>query len=437
MARRNRGHQGGHGNHGGGYRNNGHNQQRTDTGIPTNELISYLRQRHVRLDPALEQREAARPRMSRPIQAWGLFVDKDVLGTTKMYAILGHVPGIYTDWNYVEKNVLKGFSGNGKLKVNSVAQAWQWLHARRTQVDDALKREKGRAWLALQPALSQPQQQVPQQQQQQQQQQPLPQQQQLIAHQQQQIAHPPQQQIPHVQQQAPQQQLLVQQLPLEHRLRLIQRMRELVPQGGLNHQQQIALMQGILEHEQALGLHGLPHQHASSSGSSSRVSQDASEEPASDEEHIESETVIAEPEVELSAEQERVVQRIMRGRNVFYTGSAGCGKSVVLRAFKKRLEKMGKRVFVTAPTNLAALNVGGITTYSYANWHVNTNNIGLRSKKLQTDIANIQETDVLVIDEISMSESNFLERLNHLMKVARGNDKPFGGVQMVVTGDVS
>jgi ATP-dependent exoDNAse (exonuclease V) alpha subunit len=45
--------------------------------------------------------------------------------------------------------------------------------------------------------------------------------------------------------------------------------------------------------------------------------------------------------------------------------------------------------------------------------------------------------DVLVIDEISMCESNFFERLNALLKEARESSKPFGGLQLVVTGDVS
>jgi hypothetical protein len=49
----------------------------------------------------------------------------------------------------------------------------------------------------------------------------------------------------------------------------------------------------------------------------------------------------------------------------------------------------------------------------------------------------MQTTDVLVIDEISMYESNFFVRLNELMKEARDSNEAFGGVQLVVTGDVS
>jgi len=136
----------------------------------------------------------------------------------------------------------------------------------------------------------------------------------------------------------------------------------------------------------------------------------------------------------------------MNGHNVFYTGSAGCRKSVVLRTFKKRLEKMNKRVFVIAPTNLAALNVGGITTWGYTCWAPKTNmkSVNTLLEEMEDKMngegegftCKFTETDVLVIDEVSMMESNFFERLNYVMKRARNSTAAFGGVQMVVTGGV-
>ncbi len=61
----------------------------------------------------------------------------------------------------------------------------------------------------------------------------------------------------------------------------------------------------------------------------------------------------------LSPEQQNVVDLILAGHNVFYTGSAGCGKSTILKAFVKQLEERKKKVRIVAPTNLAALNVNG------------------------------------------------------------------------------
>ena len=139
----------------------------------------------------------------------------------------------------------------------------------------------------------------------------------------------------------------------------------------------------------------------------------------------------------LCPEQLDLVELILNGKNVFYTGSAGCGKSTVLKCFRKCLGKMGKRVFVTAPTGRAALEVDGSTTWSYAGW--NPNSMKLPMEEIKTAKGptkkRFRATDVLVIDEISMVENHWFERLNKIMKSARKCDKPFGGVQLVVTGD--
>ena len=144
-------------------------------------------------------------------------------------------------------------------------------------------------------------------------------------------------------------------------------------------------------------------------------------------------------EPQLCDEQLELVDLIMEGRNVFYTGSAGCGKSTVLRNFVARLKARGSNVRIIAPTGKAALEVGGMTLYSYAGW---TPDILKKSMKALEQNAHkrrnwerIRDTDVLIIDEISMVENQILERLNRVMKSARGKKKPFGGVQIIVTGD--
>ncbi|KAI4949652.1 hypothetical protein J4E86_007603 [Alternaria arbusti] len=129
----------------------------------------------------------------------------------------------------------------------------------------------------------------------------------------------------------------------------------------------------------------------------------------------------AQAEPPLSKEQQRVVDLIVDGHNVFYTGSAGCGKSTILRAFVKELKSLGK-VRICAPTNLAALNVGGFTLWSYAGWivpDVNKDLDTLRRDAHRKQVWNrMNKTDVLVIDEISMVENNFFTRLNEVMKAA-------------------
>ena len=163
------------------------------------------------------------------------------------------------------------------------------------------------------------------------------------------------------------------------------------------------------------------------------------------------------PEPPLHPEQERVVRCIEDGHKVFYTGSAGTGKSTVLKAFVQRLKSQGKQVDIVAPSGIAALNVGGMTIFSYAYWHPDSFKEGidvfLRKAHGKSVRKRLCTTDVLVIDEISMVERDLLVRLDMMMREVRhgyrgdedGRPKklksahdrklPFGGAQIVVTGD--
>ncbi len=146
----------------------------------------------------------------------------------------------------------------------------------------------------------------------------------------------------------------------------------------------------------------------------------------------------------LVPEQQHVVDLIMQGHNVFYTGSAGCGKSTILKAFVGQLQQRGRSVKIIAPTNLAALNVGGQTTWNFAGWTPDSMKIRI-DKLMETSRGKeswkkFDRTDVLVIDEISMIENLQFERLNMILKASRGEKYgggAFGGMQLIVTGDVS
>ncbi|KAF2656710.1 hypothetical protein K491DRAFT_367611 [Lophiostoma macrostomum CBS 122681] len=132
----------------------------------------------------------------------------------------------------------------------------------------------------------------------------------------------------------------------------------------------------------------------------------------------------------LCQEQEHLVNLIMSGRNVFYTGSAGCGKSTVLKEFVKRFRAAGKCVRITAPTGRAANDIDGTTTWTFAGWNPASHKKPL--EKLRDEAhgtlvwKRMNETDVLVIDEISMVENHHFERLNQLMQAARNTNAAFG-----------
>jgi ATP-dependent DNA helicase PIF1 len=77
---------------------------------------------------------------------------------------------------------------------------------------------------------------------------------------------------------------------------------------------------------------------------------------------------VEEKPVELSEEQQRVVHLAMKRKNIFLTGAAGSGKTTVLREImrKLRMKKRGGKVQVVVPTGIAALPLGGKTTFSFA-----------------------------------------------------------------------
>ncbi|KAF5981301.1 hypothetical protein FBULB1_4867 [Fusarium bulbicola] len=129
------------------------------------------------------------------------------------------------------------------------------------------------------------------------------------------------------------------------------------------------------------------------------------------------------PEPTLCKEQQDLLDLILSGRNVFFTGSAGCGKSTVLKAAVKKLRAAGKIVHITAPTGRAALGVNGVTTWSYMGWSIDSIKSplsDLKSDSHRTTVkARLMETDVLVIDEISMVENHHLQRMNECLKSAR------------------
>ncbi|KAL9469240.1 hypothetical protein ACSS6W_010934 [Trichoderma asperelloides] len=141
----------------------------------------------------------------------------------------------------------------------------------------------------------------------------------------------------------------------------------------------------------------------------------------------------------LSAEQENLVLLAVEGHNIFYTGPAGCGKSTALRVILDRLEEMGKNVLVLTPTDDIALANGGRNTWSFAGFMSNSHAMSLsqitnpeRNTQLFERMANVE---VIIISEINMVENFHFERLNEAMKAIKSSSLPFGGIQVIVTGD--
>ena len=128
-------------------------------------------------------------------------------------------------------------------------------------------------------------------------------------------------------------------------------------------------------------------------------------------------------------------------RNVFLTGKAGTGKTT----FLKRLKTLSpKRMVVLAPTGVAAINAGGQTIHSffqlpfgpflpgYAQAEGGSNKYKFSKRKI--DI--IRTLDLLVIDEISMVRADLLDAIDDVLRRYRGNQQPFGGLQLLMIGDL-
>jgi ATP-dependent DNA helicase PIF1 len=138
-------------------------------------------------------------------------------------------------------------------------------------------------------------------------------------------------------------------------------------------------------------------------------------------------------EITLSPEQAELFKIMEETRdNMFITGKAGTGKSLLLQYFR---QKSNKNVVVVAPTGVAALNVRGQTIHSL--FKIPPAFIPKNSLKLDSRTAALlKHVDTVVIDEISMVRADLMDAIDHLLKQARENKLPFGGVQMIMFGDL-
>lgn len=126
--------------------------------------------------------------------------------------------------------------------------------------------------------------------------------------------------------------------------------------------------------------------------------------------------------------------------NIFLTGRAGTGKTTFLRNIAL---KINKRIVIAAPTGIAALNARGVTLHSLFQLPfspflgVARSDGANKYRKIgKHKLAIIRTMDVLVIDEISMVRSDLLDAVDDTLRRLRRSSKPFGGVQLLMIGDV-
>jgi ATP-dependent exoDNAse (exonuclease V) alpha subunit len=117
--------------------------------------------------------------------------------------------------------------------------------------------------------------------------------------------------------------------------------------------------------------------------------------------------------------------------HLFITGKAGTGKSSLINYIRRKTKK---NLVILAPTAIAALNINAKTIHSFFNFpfHVLTKN----DIKKHYNRRLINKIDSIIIDEVSMLRPDILDAINYTLQLTRDNEKPFGGIQIILVGDL-
>ncbi|KAF8460429.1 P-loop containing nucleoside triphosphate hydrolase protein [Kalaharituber pfeilii] len=180
-------------------------------------------------------------------------------------------------------------------------------------------------------------------------------------------------------------------------------------------------------------------------------------------------TIDATPDLPpLDAAQSQILELAKQGHNIFFTGPAGSGKSLIIQHLKAHYESQRAKIAVTAPTGIAATLVGGKTIHSWAgigrgdkpvheyikmlmggyekcmtaekkrntSMKNGMTTLGEIAEQIQASMPDVKtivlETTVLMIDEVSMLSPDVFSKLNKLMKALRHSEEFFGMYTMIL-----
>ena len=142
---------------------------------------------------------------------------------------------------------------------------------------------------------------------------------------------------------------------------------------------------------------------------------------------------------DLSKTQKKAFEKFKKGDNILILGAAGCGKSKIVKEMYKYIkDKTNKEMYVTSTTGISAYSIKGITINSFMGIGTGESSVEILLRRLRYKMGikdRIKRADILVIDEISMMSADIFEKINVICQTLRKCRKPFGGIQMVITGD--
>ena len=138
--------------------------------------------------------------------------------------------------------------------------------------------------------------------------------------------------------------------------------------------------------------------------------------------------------------QKRVTELVLSGASVFFTGSAGVGKSWLLAHIVSLLKQrygdsFPAKVAITAATGIASTHISGTTLHSHAGVGVPQRMADFQRMYGAEPSKRWRQLDVLIVDEISMVSAEFWTALERGVRAIRGSEAPFGGIQLVLSGD--
>lgn len=137
--------------------------------------------------------------------------------------------------------------------------------------------------------------------------------------------------------------------------------------------------------------------------------------------------------------QQEAIAIMLSGKNVFLTGEPGAGKTYTLNQFIEQARQFNKRIAITASTGIAASHLGGTTIHSWSGLgiadSISDSELDRMSWKPQIQ-EKYNRCDILIIDEVSMLHGARLDMVDRACRWIRNNDKPFGGLQVILVGDM-
>jgi ATP-dependent exoDNAse (exonuclease V) alpha subunit len=137
--------------------------------------------------------------------------------------------------------------------------------------------------------------------------------------------------------------------------------------------------------------------------------------------------------------QDKALEILKSGKNVFLTGEPGSGKSYTVNLFTAWLEDNYKKYAVTASTGIAATHINGMTIHSWAALGIKELITAQHIEDILDNkpfvVRKLENAEVLIIDEVSMLSAQVIDNVDKILRGVRKIAKPFGGLQMVFVGD--